>query len=59
MIDVQDGIPDSPLGVIDLSFHVDASFREHPVQGEQHSGNVPMNVYEPVILGGALELAVG
>ena len=31
MIDVQDGIPDTPLGVIDLSFHVDASFREHPV----------------------------
>jgi hypothetical protein len=31
MIDVQDGIPDSSLGVIDLSFHVDASFREHPV----------------------------
>jgi hypothetical protein len=59
MIDVQDGIPDSPFGVVDLSFHVDASFREHPVYGEQHSGNVPMNVCQPVILRGALELAVG
>ena len=34
MIDVQDGIAHSPLGVIDLSFHVDAAFREHPVYGE-------------------------
>ena len=58
MIDVQDGIADRPLGVIDLSFHVDASFRKHPVYGEQHSGNVPMNVYQPVIAGIALELAV-
>ena len=59
MIDVQDGISDRPLGVIDLPFHVDASFREHPVYGEQHSGDVPMNVCQPVIPGGALELAVG
>jgi hypothetical protein len=59
MVDVQDGIPDGSLGVIDLPFHVDASFREHPVYGQQHSRNVPVNVHQPVILGGALELAMG
>src|SRR5580704_15389961 len=58
MIDVQDGVPDSPLGVIDLPFHVNAPLREHPVYGEQHSGDVPMDVDQPVVLGGAFELAV-
>ena len=58
MIDVQNGVSDSPLGVVDLPFHIDAPLREHPVYGEQHTGDIPMNVDQPVILGGTFELAV-
>ena len=58
MIDVQNGIPDRPLCVIDLSFHVDASIREDPVNGQQHAGNVPVNVRQPVVLWDTLELTV-
>jgi hypothetical protein len=42
-----------------LAFNVDAALREHPIDGQQHSGNVPMNVRQPVVLRGALELTAG
>ena len=58
VIDVQDGIPDGPLGIVDLSFHIDAAIREHSVYGQQHAGNVPVNVRQPVVLWGARELTV-
>jgi len=58
MIDVQDSVTDRPFGVVDLPFHVDAAIREYAVDSQQHPGNVPVDVRQPVGLWAALELAV-